>query len=482
MSDFLDRIYLGALSGDKIGADTQKRIYDYAVKQRKYDLLDKLFNHKDFDKSLVVEIVQLKDIKVLSLYLFSHNRENKEIVKILKSEKRKNFLEQCIIVEKNLGNISYELVYQNYKKYNIPFLEQFIYNKHVSPKLKKVAYVELLNLSLEQLAKNGGDNLSLIYEDDNDTILHEPLRELLMNELKYFPLWSMLNNKFSKIVLDDLIITLERLLDSDLPVKEKIKMSFIVLNKLLSYEKITPQICHAVDMFNVFLDNNPDTLKTKDPLYVNYLKQRKIFLSKNVQVDLIQLQDKVEAVLDDVTYLAAVKLLSKFSHKYEAYLFEEVTNITYRLLSKTPATPENYFLIYDYLPELDKVAILAEKITSPKMLGYVIAGGLSSMELIELKTHPNFKEILDGFLELTYKEVGYLDYQLYEEGIISEEILKTFPIEMIKYASLFNNVESILLSMLEKELLTQAQWDVVESMADDFSGSFKELLEMAKNI
>lgn len=482
MSDFLDRIYLGALNCERVNSDTQKRIFDYALKQNKYDLLEILINHKYFDKALISNIAQVKNIRVLSLYLFSKNRENKEILEILKTEKRKKFLEQCLVVEKNLGAGSYDLVYKNYGKFNIPFLELFIHNNNVPPKLKKLAYVELLELALTELSKKQPIRLNLSYEGDNEDVLHEPLRNLLVNEVKYFKLWSVINYSFSKIMLNDLTKAFQNLIESDLPDKTKLTQGLTVLNKLLKYEKNCPQVCKIVELFNSFLGSNPKLRVGKDPSYNLYLTKSKAYKSKVIIDEVALLHSVVSLVNDDLSYLNALKALNKFENKYESYLIDEFADIVYSLLSKVNPTIENYYLAYDFLPDNPQLEKLVEKISSPKMLGYFIAGALTTAELIELKNSSGFKEILAGFLEMTYKEVGYLDYQLYEEGIISDEILKTFPIEMIKYASLFNNVESTLLTMLEEELLTSEQWDVVESMADDFGGSFKELLEMAKNI
>ena len=482
MSDFLDRIYLGALNCERVNSDTQKRIFEYALKHKKYDLLEILINHNNFDKALIASITQVKDIKVLSLYLFSKNRENKEILEILKSEKRKKFLEQCLVVERNLGVKSYDLVYKNYGKFNIPFLELFIYNSNVPSKLKKIAYAELLDLALKELYKKEPINLNISYEGDNEDVLHEPMRNLLVHEVKYFQLWSVINYSFTKVMLSDLTIAFKHMLESDLNDKTKLVQGLLVLNKLLKYEKNSTQVCEIVDLFKVYLDTNPTLRVGKNPAYNLFLTKSKDFNSQTLIDDVAALHNAVSLVKDEVSYLGALKMISKFTNKYESHLINEYADIIYLLLSKVIPSVENYYLAYDFLPDNPQLETLAEKITSPKMLGFYLAGALTSSDLIKLKNSSSFSEILEGFLELTYKEVGYLDYELYEEGIISDEILKTFPIEMIKYASLFNNVESTLLTMLERELLTSEQWEVVESMADDFGGSFKELLEMAKNI
>lgn len=481
MNDIVDSLYLKMVSDLKtVPAEIQERIYNYASKNKDNKLLAKLVMRDDLDPKLDKELGKNKNIAVRSAWIVKPKRSKEELNQVLQNEKRI----KVIRVALSSGKLPKSL-YDS-------LLDRCGYDEAIS-----IAGDEACNESLRLKAmRKAFDQVGSV-----ETVFGFNAESINRLE-RVFSIDTDLARKFVDADPSNENMVVLAFAGGELSIEEQ----NMVVNKFLSSidkNKIKNEgddVVHHLDALTKVLQNmldySPDSLDKLKDVAKSLIKYHKKSWVANRAERLLSILDEIEQYrgkskkqsprlsLENVSSRNEFEsILESVSKQYSShswiYSRSYWGGLTRQMLLSKYSVAEDIIKAEDWL-DVEAARVDYADIESSK----VGALAILSWEPIDinLKKAREPKVALRSLIELAKDNT--LFYRNLEQILTSKYFEDEF-LDMIPAADLLNLSDSkleFIASLLNQNLKNEDSWQTFETIANDFTGSFSELLEISNKL
>ena len=485
MWDLLDRIFTTNLEIAGASLELQQRIFKYGVKEKNYQLLTKLADYQSLDKVIVDSFNSNNSVEVRKLWLLSTKIEKKNVLQLLKNEKRSSVLEASAYDTK-VGAKVYSFLAESSSDTSLLFT--LLNNEAVSEKLK----VKILVKCLETPAKkNAGVNLTsfvnyLVYNDKSNLlnlILGEPKLLILsaliiehheISDLQLAKLDQVIKSELESIHLalgnDD--FTLVALVSKLHPIEELLTKIDLSLVDVKGYRESTTALlkkCRSLkpsaktSSLNVALDK-----------FFNSLNNNKESGFKLIYNEIMKAKSQADLI---VIFNKTTKLFNGVITNYR-----ERDKIRMLLADHPQALDAFSYSMLQLVEGIYTPAELAVWLKKPESYGLMLSNiyGYSVKEALGYSSNPEL--CFEVLLQSVIDNDGYIPDSFFEEGLMDEKELLKLPVELISSSGYAKEVELTIMKIISSKVTSPASWEVFSSLSKGFEGTLGELINIATKI